>query len=154
MSTVNASPSQRIESWSLPPARFAEPMLAQRCTRLIEEVERCSAHPDVDGVHDLRVAIRRFSQALRIFAPMLNARAVKAVRRPLGEVMEASSKVRDLDVGIERLIDEGLPPEHAVLEQMRAERRRGELALAGRLLLLKSEEPERNWPARLLTRTH
>jgi hypothetical protein len=46
---------------------------------------------------------------------------------------------------MERLIGEGLPPEHAVLDRMRSERRRGEMALCGWLLLLQSEEPESAW---------
>lgn len=129
----------------MPPARFAEVSLAARLTKLIEQAERCAATPDPDAVHDLRVAIRRFSQALRIFRTLVDPKAVKQMRRALKRVMDAAAVVRDLDVGIERLIEEGVPEEHALLEEMRIERRRGELALRGWLLLLKSEEPESAW---------
>ena len=137
--------SIRFESWSMPPARFAEVSLASRLTKLVEQAERCYATPDADAVHDLRVAIRRFSQALRIFKTLVDAKAVKQMRRALKRVMDAAAVVRDLDVGIERLIEEGVPAEDALLEEMRSERRRGGLALSGWLLLLKSQEPEISW---------
>jgi CHAD domain-containing protein len=129
----------------MPPARFAEVSLAARLNKLVEQAERCLASPDPDAVHDLRVAIRRFSQALRIFKTLLNAKAVKQMRRALKRVMDAAAVVRDLDVGIERLIAEGVPEEHALLEEMRSERRRGGMALSGWLLLMQSQEPESAW---------
>ncbi len=116
---------------------------------MLEQVERCTAKAGVDEVHDLRVSIRRFSQALRIFASLLSAKPVKSMRKALRPVMEAAGCVRDLDVGMERLIDDGLEENSVVLEGMRTERRRGELALRGRLLLLKSKEPRRTWPSGL-----
>jgi CHAD domain-containing protein len=145
--------NKRIESWMSSPARFAAVSLQARLTKLLEQLERCAAKPGADEVHDLRVSIRRFSQALRIFAPMLSARQVKAMRKALHPAMEAAGWVRDLDVGMDRLLDEGLEENNAVLEEMRAERRRGELALRGRLLLLKSIEPERTWQAGLRIQT-
>jgi hypothetical protein len=54
---------------------------------------------------------------------------------------------------MDRLLDDGLEENNAVLEEMRAERHRGELALRGRLLLLKSLEPERIWQAGLRIQT-
>lgn len=135
------------------PARFAKVSLDARLAKLLEQVERCAAKPGVDEVHDLRVSIRRFSQALRIFSSFLSAKPVKTMRKALRPVMEAAGCVRDLDVGVDRLLDEGLEENNAVLEEMRVERRRGELALRGRLLLLKSKDPDRNWPAGLRIQT-
>jgi CHAD domain-containing protein len=138
--------TKRIESWMSSPAHFAKVSLDARLAKLLEQVERCAAKTGVDEVHDLRVAIRRFSQALRIFASMLSAKPVRTMRKALRPVMEAAGGVRDLDVGVDRLLDEGLQENDAVLDEMHAERHRGELALRGRLLLLKSKEPERLWP--------
>lgn len=145
--------NKRVDCWMSQPVRFANVALAARLAKLLEQVDRCAAKPGADQVHDLRVAIRRFSQALRIFASMLSAKPVKAIHKSLRPVMEAAGLVRDLDVGMDRLLDDGLEENSAVLEQMRAERRRGELALRGRLLLLQSKEPGRAWPAGLLIRT-
>jgi CHAD domain-containing protein len=145
--------SKRIESWMSSPARFAQVSLDARLAKLLEQIERCAAKPGADEVHDLRVSIRRFSQALRIFASMLSAGPVKTIRNALHPVMKAAGCVRDLDVGMDHLLDDGLEENNAVLEEMRVERRCGELALRGRLLLLKSKEPERSWPAVLRTQT-
>ncbi len=139
--------NKRIKSWTTPPARFADVALRGRFARLLEQVDRCCAKPGAEEVHDLRVSIRRFSQALRVFAPMLPAKPVKSMHKAIHPVMEAAAHVRDLDVGVERLLDEGLAEHDAVVEEMLAERRRGEMALRGQLLLLKSQEPERTWPA-------
>ncbi len=135
------------------PARFAKLSLDARLMRLLEEIERCALRAGVDEVHDLRVSIRRFSQALRLFASLLSSKPVKSMRKALRPVLEAAGSVRDLDVGMERLLDEGLEEHNTVLEEMRVERRRGELALRGRLLLLKSKEPARTWPSGLRIQT-
>lgn len=145
--------NQRIESWISSPARFAKVSLDDRLAKLLEQVERCAAKTGVDEVHDLRVAIRRFSQALRIFASLLSAKPARTMRKALHPVMQAAGGVRDLDVGVDRLLDEGLEENNALLEKMRAERHRGELALRGRLLLLKSKEPGRVWPTGLRIQT-
>jgi CHAD domain-containing protein len=135
------------------PARFAQVSLEARLAKLLEQIERSAAKPGAAEVHDLRVSIRRFSQALRLFASMLRTRPVKTMRKDLRPVMEAAGCIRDLDVGVDRLLADGLEENNSVLEEMRAERRRGELALRGRLLLLKSKEPARTWPAGLRIQT-
>jgi len=145
--------NKRLAAWNSSPAHFAEAALRGRLARLMEQVERCSTKPGADEVHDLRVAIRRYSQALRVFAPLLAAKPVKAMRKALRPVMRAAASVRDLDVGAERLLKEGLLEHHAAVEQMRAERRLNELALRGRLLLLQSQEPQRFWPVSLRIQT-
>lgn len=145
--------NKRIKNWTAPPSRFAEIALQGRFAKLLEQIDRCAAKPGADEVHDLRVAIRRFSQALRIFASMLGDKPVKTMLKALHPVMEAAARVRDLDVGAERLIEEGLEEHDPVVEEMHAERRRGEMALCGRLLLLKSKEPERVWPVGLRVRS-
>lgn len=144
--------NKRIEIWRSAPARLAEVSLRERLAKLLDAVERCSVEPGADEVHDLRVSIRRISQALRIFGPMLAGKPVKAMRKALRPVMESAARVRDLDVGMERLIEEGLEESDPLIEEMRAERGREEMALRGRLLLVKSKEPEIVWPASLRTR--
>jgi CHAD domain-containing protein len=141
--------TKQTESWMSSPARFATVSLEARLTKLLEQIERCAAKAGADEVHDLRVAIRRFSQARRIFASVLSPKPVKAIQKALRPVMESAACVRDLDVGMDRLLAEGLEENDTVLEEMRAGRRRGEMALRGRLLLLKSMEPARLWPAAL-----
>jgi CHAD domain-containing protein len=118
-------------------------------TRFFAELERATRTPDEEAVHDLRVSIRRFSQALRIFAPLLPGKAVKRIRGRMKVVMDAAAVVRDLDVGMQELAGLGVEAEDPVVVQMRAERRRGELFLVGQVCLLRAEDLEGDWRRRL-----
>jgi CHAD domain-containing protein len=60
--------------------------------------------PDgVDGVHDMRVASRRFRSALRDFAPLFDKKAIKPLKKRVKKVADALGDVRDQDVAIEAL---------------------------------------------------
>jgi CHAD domain-containing protein len=64
-------------------------------------------------------------------------------------VLDAAAVARDLDVGAELLLQEGLLDTHALLVRMHAERERAALALVGRVYLLKSEDLPMLWLPRL-----
>ena len=53
-----------------------------------------------EAVHDLRVAIRRFTQALDISKPFLPSRAVKKIRRRIKAIMTLAGAVRDCDIAL------------------------------------------------------
>ncbi|MBI5280122.1 MAG: CHAD domain-containing protein [Candidatus Solibacter usitatus] len=98
-----------------------------------------------DAVHDLRVSIRRLSQALRIFAELMPPKEARNMRRRLKPALDAAAVARDLDVGAELQLREGLPAAHALMARMRSDRDRAVLALIGRLYLLRSEGAPSNW---------
>lgn len=119
--------------------------IAQRLERVAEEMGRVLASPAEDPVHDLRVSIRRASQALRLFSELLPPKEARRMRRALRPVLGAAGAARDLDVGADLLGKEGLEPGHAMFAVMAAERRRAELALLGQVYLLKAEEIPEQW---------
>jgi CHAD domain-containing protein len=141
------SPVQNLrwQAWTRSVPDFARIELDRLLSRFLEQLERAAINPDADGVHDLRVSIRRYSQALRAFEPLLRAKAVRKVRAQLREVMDAAAIVRDLDVGMETLLDEGTPEDDPMIESMRQDRRRAQMEFLGRLFLLRAKEPERTW---------
>src|SRR5215831_17465000 len=53
-----------------------------------------------EAVHDLRVAIRRFTQALAISKPFLPSRAVKKIRRRIKAIMTLAGGVRNCDIAL------------------------------------------------------
>lgn len=57
----------------------------------------------VDGIHDMRVASRRFRSALRDFGPLFDKKAVKPLKKQVKKVADALGDVRDQDVAIEAL---------------------------------------------------
>lgn len=139
----------RLDAWRRPAPEFARLETEARMAKFFAELERAAAHPDEDAVHDLRVSIRRFSQALRIFAPLLPAKAVKRIRARMKVVMDAAAIVRDLDVGMESLVALGVEPGDPLIAGMQAERRRSEWAMLGQVYLLRAEDLEAEWRVRL-----
>lgn len=136
----------RKRNWDLPAREFARRETLARCERLMAEIDRISRNAGEDEVHDLRVAIRRFSQAVRIFDPLLPKRSRKLVRRAR-TLLSAAGEVRDLDVGIERLLKLGVPEQDPLLLSMRESRRRLSLQLLGEVFSLRAGAPEQSWPA-------
>lgn len=128
--------------------QHARDLLRKATARLDHEMERTIADPGEEPVHDMRVAIRRLSQALRAFAALSPAREARGMRQALKPSLAAAAVARDLDVGMELLHKEGLPPEHALLSKMASERRRASLALIGQLYLLRAEELPLAWMPR------
>jgi CHAD domain-containing protein len=111
--------------------------------RLAFQVGRIAKSSDAESVHDLRVAIRRFSRCLALFSQFYPGRSSKKARRKLSELMKTAGAVRDLDIAIELLAEAGLS-RRAELFQRLAEQRRE----ANRQLLLEV----RDWKARAFSK--
>ena len=92
--------------------------------RLAYQVNHTVHTADVEAVHDLRVAIRRFAQSLYLFKSAFAAKEVRKVRRRLKELMEATNEVRDCDVAM-NLMDQrefaGLPALQQAIRTRRKE---------------------------------
>jgi hypothetical protein len=140
--------SSRRALWDLPAREFARRETADRLHRVLAELERISANPGEDEVHDLRVSIRRYNQAARIFRPLLAGAARKIAKR-LSTLLETAAEVRDLDVGLVILAALGVPGDDPLAATMREQRRCCCLKLLGEVYLLRSEAPETTWPRKL-----
>jgi CHAD domain-containing protein len=137
--------TERQRQWDLPAHEFARREALARLSRVLEEIERISDSAGEDEVHDLRVSIRRYSQAVRIFAPLLPKRARKIVRQ-VRELLADAGAVRDLDVGMERLAKLGVLEQDPLLISMRESRRRAGLELLSAVFKLRAAAPEQQWP--------
>jgi CHAD domain-containing protein len=94
--------------------------------RLAYQVNHTLHTPAADSVHDLRIAIRRFSQWLVLAKPAYPAKDVKKIRRRLKELMELTNAPRDCDVALKLLAKSELTSA-AALEQPIRDRRKEEL---------------------------
>ncbi len=137
--------TDRRRNWDLPAREFARRETLARIEKVLKEMERISHSAGEDEVHDMRVSIRRFSQAVRIFEPLLPKRSKKIVKR-VRALLAAAGSVRDLDVGIERLRKLGVPDEEPLLLSMHETRRRESLELLGEVYGLRASAPELSWP--------
>lgn len=138
--------TDRGRNWELPAREFARRETLARCERVLSEIDRISRNAGEDEVHDLRVSIRRFSQAVRIFEPLLPKRARKIVKRAR-ILLTAAGEVRDLDVGVERLLKLGVPEQDPLIVSMHESRRRLSLQMLGEVFKLRADAPEQSWPA-------
>ena len=116
---------------------------------LASQVNRTARTGDADAIHDLRVAIRRLSRCLRVFAQFYPGHSWKRMRRRLAGLMEACGSVRDRDIAIGLLRKAGVPPASPLLRQLDEERRAADRELRRELLRWKQRGFSRRWRVRL-----
>ena len=117
--------------------------------RLSVAVDRAARDADAASIHDLRVAMRRLSRCLRVFAPLYPHGSWKKMRRRIAALLAAAGAVRDCDIALELVARAGVARRSAMVAQLTAQRRK-----TGRDLLLeirrwKSRDYPRRWRTRL-----
>ena len=117
--------------------------------RMAYEAGHAARSESASAVHDLRVAIRRLSNCLRLFAQFYPGHGAKRIRRRLHSLMELAGRVRDLDIALELLAAAGMPPRSALAVRLREERRTAFGSLAREILQWKSRGFSRKWRSRL-----
>ena len=84
--------------------QFVQVQTSERLKKLESELKNTFDLPeDPDAIHDLRVAIRRLNQTLRVFTDWFEARRVKKLRGRLKQLMERCGAVRNCDIAMEVL---------------------------------------------------
>jgi CHAD domain-containing protein len=105
--------------------RYAEAKLAARLERISSALRRAAKDPEgPENIHDLRVAIRRFTQALRVFKDLLDGARVRKMRRRLKKIMNLCGEVRNHDIALEALHAAGAPVAQALERRLRKTRSR------------------------------
>lgn len=90
--------------------------------RLIRQMRRAARQGDADSIHDLRVAIRRFTQCTRVFAEFLAPGKTRKIRRRLKRLMALAADVRDRDIALELLLATRVAGKAELARTLRAER--------------------------------
>ncbi len=125
---------QKARPPDLSPEATLDEAIAATLASCLEQIlaNQAPAHrgDDVEGVHQMRVGVRRLRSALRLFRPALPAGALRSIEKDLRWLGRELGAVRDLDVFAIELIDplfERRPGDKA-LELLRetAQRRRRE----------------------------
>ena len=116
---------------SAPIAKYALAVTRLRLKRVTAMLRRAARHPEDPRVnHDLRVAIRKFSQCLRTFRGLFEPQPVKKMRKRLRRLMDLCGAKRDYDVGLQVLEAAGLPLDSPAFLEFRKHRDHGLRALA------------------------
>ena len=128
---------------------YARHETARRWQRFSAEIAKGATHNGEETAHDVRVAIRRLTQALRVFAPLLAGKQAKRLRKKLHPLLDAAAVVRDCDIALQLLRGAGLPAQHAMWDELRAERSAAEARFRRRLADIAGEAKTSAWPRRL-----
>ena len=129
--------------------RYAQQQIAARIGKLAAQARLAVERPDADAVHDLRVAIRRLSSALKAFAECLPDKAAKQVRRELSGLMDKAAEVRNRDITMELLEKAGVLPRARVMTALARERRAAAEALQTDLREWRKRNAVRQWKGAL-----
>ena len=74
---------------------------------LVSALQHAGAEPDEEAVHKLRVSIRRFQQALRLFGQYLKPAGVEKIKTRLRGIMRIAGELRNLDIAVALTKDAG-----------------------------------------------
>lgn len=117
--------------------------------RLAYQVSRAARRGDAGAVHDLRVAIRRMSRCLRVFAEFYPGDSRKKIRREMAGLMEAAGAVRDRDIALALMAEAGAPRGGATAARLEAERKQAARELQLEARRWKRGSFSRKWRAAL-----
>jgi CHAD domain-containing protein len=108
--------------------------------RLAGQARATLKNPEAETVHDLRAAIRRFTQALTVFENSLGARELRKTRKQLKALMALAGGVRDCDIAM-LLVSRKAEDGPALQSQLEARRKSGAKALAAGLRKWLARDP-------------
>jgi len=128
---------------------FAHTQTTVLLQRFALQVNRAARTGDVEAIHDLRVAIRRLSRCLRVFAQFFSRRGCKKMRRRLKGLMDACGAVRDRDIAIDLLAKGGFPQTSIVVRRLTLDRVEALQELMALLQRWKGRGLSRKWRAQL-----
>lgn len=129
-----------------PITRAASKVLREILLDLLERMPRARGEdPSKKGIHDLRVAVKRFREAFRLFRPVLKKKTFRRHHEWIEALNDALGEVRDRDVALSRMrkltagMAEPPPSVAALLARLDAERIRALEALTAMLERLQLE---------------
>ena len=97
--------------------------------RFAFQLNKAARSGDENSIHDLRVAIRRFSRCLRAFSHFYPGHSARKIRRELSLLMHCAGDVRDRDIAIELLRSAKVAARSAIIKRLTTERQEAERSL-------------------------
>jgi CHAD domain-containing protein len=129
--------------------QYALEQTAMRLGRVAFEIRRTRRKADDEAVHDLRVSIRRFTQALRVFQDLLPAGQARKIRKRLRSIMTIAGEVRNLDIAREMVMESKIRQAQSLPDALSQERRDAERRLKDALRRLYASDFSDHWRQRL-----
>jgi CHAD domain-containing protein len=132
------------------PGNFVPETTTKLLERLAFQVNTTLHSHHAEPVHDLRVAIRRFTQALVTFRGALPGREIKRIRRKLKNLMDPAGAVRDADVLLKMLAKRDLPGVPELKKQIQEHRKAAVPVLVAALERWVARRSSSKWRSALL----
>jgi len=145
--TVKREP--RRLSGGIPVRDYAAEQTSMLLRRLAFQASRTARMADVDAVHDLRVAIRRLAQCLRLFGQFIPRERTKRIQQKLEAVMDLASEVRDRDTALQLLAGRPPLPNSSLARALSHERSEAERSLVTALRRWNRRSFHKRWRSRL-----
>jgi CHAD domain-containing protein len=130
------------------PREFASARAGGLLDALALQLQNAVKAPDAHQIHDLRVATRRFSQALVIWESCFQ-RGTRSIRKRCQPAMKLSSQVRDLDIALKMLGELDDPAATKAVARIRRERAKSMVELRKALVSLARPAVISKWRAML-----
>jgi CHAD domain-containing protein len=116
-----------------PATEFAHQQADRLLTAFGEKLERAADLAAPDSVHDLRVAIRRFSQVLTVFKPSFPGPSRRKIRKQLKKLMDLAGEVRNCDIAAALILELDSHPDPGLHRRIHRRRRHAEQNLSKRV---------------------
>ena len=129
---------------------FAVEQAGKLLTDLNSQIRRAAKSPNADAVHDIRVDIRKISQALRVFKPVFPGQERKKFRRKLKRIMELAGEVRNFDIALKLLKKSKSNAAQPLQSTFKKRRKRAARAFAKALRRWIDQRLPSEWRSRLL----
>jgi CHAD domain-containing protein len=129
--------------------RFTAEHVATLLRRLAFRMNRAARSGNPESLHDLRVTIRRFSEALRIFQEFFPHRKAKKIRRRLRNIMDLAAEIRNRDIALGILREAGIPAGAPLLTSLAQERKQAKERLTSHLRRRSLRDIVPEWRRRL-----
>ena len=105
---------------------FVAEQLEARLRKVAFELRNARQTMEQEGVHDLRVALRRLMESVRVAKGVLPKEGAGQVMEDLGEIMKDAGRVRSCDIAADLLRAAGAPAEAPALQRLAEQRRTAE----------------------------
>lgn len=120
---------------------YALAKTSQLLDDVLSTVKAAQASPDMESIHKMRVAIRRFQQALRLFRVYLKKRGVREIKDGMRAIMKVAGELRNYDIA------SGLVNEAA--SRLAVQRQRVQEQLSEVVRSFSESDAPESWHARL-----
>ena len=130
---------------------YALRQIDRHLDRFSAQTKSVLTEPAPDPIHDLRVATRRLSQALRVFRDALPPEAPKEIRTQMSAIRQEAGSIRDGDVMAELFHKLKLQRTHRLFRVLAVNRIQQEEELKMSLKSLTSTDYASQWRAALRT---